>query len=147
MKILLVIDVQEKYLKFYDGDFVERINERIKQAEAEGMCVFYAKNIPSLGNSSDFPFAKNLYVASDNIYEKTSPSAFSNSAFKSALKEKGVTEIEVIGADGNCCVRKTCIDAINEGYKVSLNLDLIGAGNVKIFEKTLDELSNLGVEM
>ncbi len=56
-------------------------------------------------------------------------------------------DLEVIGVDGNSCVKKTCLDAVNAGYNVTLNLKCTAARNEKIFEKTLEELTDAGVRM
>ena len=58
-----------------------------------------------------------------------------------------VTELEIIGVDGNSCIKKTCLDAANAGYTVILNLKCTAARNKRIFEKTLIELSDAGVMM
>ena len=84
---------------------------------------------------------------SEKKYDKKFPSAFSNADFVEKLKELEVTDIEVIGVDGNCCVKKTCLDAIDAGYKVKLNLQCTAAKNEKIFEKTLTELKDKGVQI
>ena len=42
-------------------------------------------------------------------------------------------------------MKKTCLDAANAGYKVTLNLNCTAARNEKIFEKTLKELSDADV--
>ncbi len=145
MKILLVIDVQEKYLNYYDADLLPRINARIAVAKSTGAQIFYVRNIGIHGDDDSYALAKDLLIVSDNIYEKKFPSAFTNDSFAKELKIQNVTELEIIGVDGNSCIKKTCLDAANAGYKVTLNLHCTAARNEKIFEKTLNELRNAGV--
>ncbi|MBQ9302464.1 cysteine hydrolase family protein [Butyrivibrio sp.] len=145
MKILLVIDIQEKYLNYYDADLLLRINARITAAKSTGTQVFYVRNIGIHGDDDSYALAKNLLIVSDHIYEKKFPSAFTNDSFAKELKIQNVTEFEIIGVDGNSCVKKTCLDAANAGYKVTLNLQCTAARNEKIFENTLNELRNAGV--
>ncbi|MBE5835742.1 MAG: cysteine hydrolase [Butyrivibrio sp.] len=144
MKILLVIDVQEKYLSFYDDDLLKRINARISAAKSDGDKVIYIRNIGIHGDNDSYALAKDLLIVSNHIYEKEYPSAFTNDSFTKELTDLKVKELEIIGIDGNSCVKKTCMDAANAGYKVTLNLQCTSARNKKIFEKTLKELSAVG---
>ena len=146
MKILLVIDMQEKYLPLYDEDLLARVNSRIAEAADAGMQVFYLRNIGSPENEAEYGFAEGLLFVSENRYDKKFPSAFSNADFVEELKGLEVTDIEIIGVDGNCCVKKTCLDAVEAGYEVQLNLKCTAAKNLKIFEKTLTELKDKGVQ-
>ena len=109
------------------------------------MPVFYARNIGIQGDSDSYELAKELLVVSERIYTKKFPSAFTNDEFAKALENMNVTDIEVVGVDGNSCVKKTCIDAINAGYNVILDLACTAARNATIFEKTLTELSEHGI--
>ena len=145
MKILLVIDIQEKYLNYYDADLLPRINARITAAKSTGTQVFYVRNIGIHGDDDSYSLAKNLLIVSDHVYEKKFPSAFTNDSFVKELKIQNVTELEIIGVDGNSCIKKTCLDAASAGYRVTLNLQCTAARNEKIFEKTLNELRNAGV--
>ncbi len=145
MKALLVIDVQEKYLSFYDADLLSRIIARITAAKSDGDNVFYIRNIGIQGDSDSYAFAKNLLMVSDHIYEKRFPSAFTNDSFTKELRDLNATDLEIIGVDGNSCVKKTCLDAANAGYKVTLNLQCTAAMNEKLFAKTLKELSDAGI--
>ena len=147
MKILLVIDVQEKYLRYYDADLLPRINARIAAAKSDRDPVFYVRNIGIHGDNDSYNLTNNLLIASDKIYEKRFPCAFTNDSFAKELKDMKITELEIIGVDGNCCVKKTCLDAISSGYKVTLNLHCTSARNKKIFEKTCKELSDAGVRI
>ena len=145
MKILLVIDVQEKYLNYYDADLLPRINAKIAAAKSTGTQVFYVRNIGINGDDDSYALAKDLLIVSDHVYEKKFPSAFTNDSFVKELKSLNVTDLEIIGVDGNSCVKKTCLDAVNTGYRVTLNLKCTAARNEKIFEKTLEELTDAGV--
>ena len=142
MKTLLVIDVQEKYLSYYDAGLLSRINARIAMAKSDCDQVFYVRNIGIHGDNDSYALAKDLLMVSDHIYEKSFPSAFTNDSFAKKLKSLNVTDLEIIGVDGNSCVKKTCLDAVNAGYKVTLNLKCTAA---KIFVKTLEELTDAGV--
>ena len=147
MKILLVIDVQEKYLRYYDADLLPRINARIAAAKSDRYPVFYVRNIGIHGDNDSYAMAKDLLMVSDHIFKKSFPSAFTNDSFAKELKDMKITELEIIGVDCNCCVKKTCLDAISSGYKATVNLQCTFARNKNIFEKTYKELSDAGVRI
>ena len=147
MRILLIIDIQQKYLPLYNADLLTEINARISAAKSEDTPVFYVRNIGIQGDNDSYALAEGLLIASDHIYEKKFPSAFTNTAFAKELEKLGVTDIEVIGVDGNSCVKKTCIDAVEAGYKVTLNLSCTAVQNEKIYEKTKADLSALGITL
>lgn len=147
MKTLLVIDVQEKYLPYYDADLVARINARIAAAKSAGEPVFYVRNIGIHGDNDSYALAKDLLLASDRVYEKRFPSAFTNDSLAKELVAGGVTELEIIGVDGNSCIKKTCLDAVQAGCKVTLNVNCTAAMNEKLFEKTLKELSDESITL
>ena len=147
MKTLLVIDVQEKYLIYYDAGLLSRINARIAMAKSDCDQVFYIRNIGIHGDNGSYALAKDLLMVSGHIFKKSFPSAFTNDSLAKELESMNVTELEIIGVDGNSCVKKTCLDAVNAGYRVTLNLKCTAARNETIFEKTLEELSDAGVLM
>lgn len=147
MKILLVIDIQQRYMAHYDAGLLARVNARIREAQAAGTPVFYARNIPRLESTENYDYADGLLIVSDHLYDKKSPSAFSDPSFCADLKKSGVTEIEMIGVDGNCCVKRTCLDAVAAGFEVTLNLSCIAARNEKIYIKTLAELAEKNITL
>ena len=131
----------------YDPDLLSRVNARIREAQAAGTSVFYARNIPRSESTENYDYAAELLIVSEHLYYKRSPSAFSNHAFCADLKKSDVTEIEMIGVDGNCCVKRTCMDAVSAGFEVTLNLNCIAARNGKIYIKTLAELAGKNVTL
>ncbi|MCR4588110.1 MAG: hypothetical protein K5682_06845, partial [Lachnospiraceae bacterium] len=44
MKILLVMDMQKKYMHLYDRGLVERVNAQIRGAKSAGAVVVYMRN-------------------------------------------------------------------------------------------------------
>lgn len=146
MKALLVIDVQKGYIERYESALLSRINRRIEKAAAENTLIIYVKNVRKLksGNTVN-EHAEGLFVCSDNIVYKERSSVFEEPAFAEMLGEHGVSEIEIIGIDGCCCVAKTAEDAAKSGYKVNLPLCCIGVKNAERFEKKKAVLKKLGV--
>lgn len=145
MEILLVIDMQEKYMKDYDAALLARVNQRILEANATGIPVVYVRNIGRVENADKYVFCNNLAMVSELIFEKRIPSAFSSQDFTDYLKKSGVDLISIIGVDGRCCVFKTAMDAVNAGYKVRLYLESVAARNDNFFTKELPQMKEAGV--
>lgn len=145
-KALLIIDTQESYMEKYSSLLVNCINKRIKEAIDNNEIVVYIKNINNLQSGKiTNDFDKKLVICSENIICKEKASAFSNSKLQELLKEKEIIGIEIIGIDGNSCVRSTAIDAVNNGYKTILNTECIGVKNINRFELTKESLIKKGI--
>ena len=56
MQILLVIDVQQRYLKNYKPDLVNRVNARIREAMYKEIPVVYVRNTGRSGKDNNFEF-------------------------------------------------------------------------------------------
>ena len=145
MKLLLVIDIQEKYMGFYRPDLIDAVNKHVAYAKENDIPIIYIKNVGLLGDSDDYRFADKLRIVSDDIFLKKIPSAFSNNLFSERLKEMGIDMIDVVGVDGRCCVFKTVMDAVGQGYGVRLHLDAIAARSDKFYSKELELMKAAGV--
>jgi|GEM_PF-6621761 len=65
MKALLVIDIQKSYISKYETDIVQKINERIIEAQKHQYDIVYIKNTKKLrsGTVTD-EFADELFLVS-----------------------------------------------------------------------------------
>ncbi len=146
MKILLVIDVQQRYLKNYKPDLVNRVNNRISEAVEADIPVVYVRNTGRSGKDENFDLAEGLLIESDCVFKKRLPSAFSNADFEMFLNKMNVETINVVGVDGRCCVSRTVMDALDKGYGVHLLMDAIEAHNDKFYYtelKTMEQKAAL----
>ncbi len=144
MEVLLVIDVQQKYMNQYEPELLDRINTRIKEAVSRDIPVIYVRNIGRPENDEAYTLAEGLEMASEMIFYKRWPSAFSSEDFVSFIKRLGINIFNVVGVDGRCCVYRTVMDAINQGYKVRILLDSVSAMNDKFFIKELPMMEEAG---
>lgn len=146
MKALLVIDIQKSYIIKYGNDIVQRINERIIESLKAQYDIVYIKNTKKLrsGMVTD-EFADQLILASDNVFCKKQADAFSSKELISYLNSKSISEIEMIGVDGNSCIKESAKGAINSGFVVSIVLSCVGVSNMPRFEKTKETLKKIGV--
>lgn len=123
MKALLVIDIQESYVSMYENDIVQKINERIIEDQNHQYDIVYIKNAKKLrsGTVTD-EFADELVVASDNVFCKDQADAFSSKELISYLKSRSISEIEMVGVDGNMCISASAKGAVKCGFFVSILL-------------------------
>lgn len=153
MRFLLIIDMQEDYTgenrnrkRFpYDIEpLIDNVNNRIDSYSREH--IVYIKNqffweSPKREKS----LSKGMNVVSDQIFTKRNNNSFKNIEFANFLREKNVTELEIIGIDGNYCVKATAIAASKVGYKVFLNENCIGIADTKKFRKSKMKMKRIGV--
>ncbi|MDO5111003.1 MAG: isochorismatase family cysteine hydrolase [Clostridia bacterium] len=146
MKALLVIDVQREYMEKYPPDLLPKVNARIAQALEHNELIIYIKNVRRLrSGTTAYAFAEQLMVCSPHIFLKERASIFSNAALLALLRQSDVSEVEIIGVDGNCCVASSAIDAKKLGYAVTLPCQCIGIQNRERFEKKKTTLSKQGI--
>lgn len=146
IKALLVIDVQNEYMKKYDESLLFRINQRIEHSVENNELIIYVKNTKKLRNRTvTYEFDEKLKVSSEHILYKDKASAFSNNELHNILVENGVSEVEIIGIDGNSCVSCTAVDAQKAGYKVILSCEYIGVQNPERFEVKKSALLKKGI--
>lgn len=146
MKALLVMDVQKNNLSKYEADLVQKINERIIEAQKHRDEIVYIKNTKKLrGRTVTDGFAEELLLASDQVFCKTQADAFSSEELVSYLKSKNIQTIELVGVDGNSCINASAKGAVKCGFLVSISLRGVGVANLPRFEKTKEKLQTLGV--
>lgn len=153
MRFLLIIDMQEDYTgenrnrkRFpYDIEpLIDNVNNRIDSYSREH--IVYIKNqffweSPKREKS----LSKGMNVVSNQIFTKRNNNSFKNIEFANFLREKNVTELEIIGIDGNYCVKATAIAASKAGYEVVLNKNCIGIADAKKYRKSKMKMKRIGV--
>lgn len=146
MKALLVIDVQDSYMKRYEPNLLEQINKCIKNAYNNQYNIIYVKNTKRLRSGSvTEKLADGLDVISDLVFCKEQANAFTSEEIIMDLQSKNISEVEIIGIDGNSCVAASAKGAAKMGFHTTINLDCVGVSNLQRFETTKEQLLKLGV--
>lgn len=142
MNGLIVIDVQKSYMTKYETDLLERMNRQIDIAKKNQYDIVYIKNTKMLrrGAVTD-EFADELNIVSYN--EKSD--AFSSEQLISYLNSRNISTVELIGVDGNSCIKASAKGAVKNGFKVSIALNCAGITNPELFDKTKEQLKKIGV--
>ncbi|WP_442727190.1 isochorismatase family protein [Streptomyces pseudogriseolus] len=63
------------------------------------------------------------------------------------LREREVDEVDVVGIATDHCVRATALDAVREGFRTHVLLDLTAGVSRETTERALEELREVGVEL
>ena len=88
-----------------------------------------------------------LNVVSDLLFGKRRSNAFSSPGLARALDDMGADEVEVIGIDGNHCIKATALAALRRGLDVTVNTRAVASRNPGAFERTKRRLSDAGVRL
>ncbi|QLE72230.1 isochorismatase family protein [Streptomyces rectiverticillatus] len=92
----------------------------------------------------DAVFDKGAYAAAYSGFEGTDENGVSLADW---LRERDVTEVDVVGIATDHCVRATALDAAREGFSTQVLLDLTAGVAPHTTEKALGELRDAGVEL
>lgn len=148
--VLVVIDMQPDYIglgkKHAISPLVENVNKKIKSYPNDRVIYILNRFFWDRYKSPKL-FLEELNVVSEHMFEKRRPSCFSNLSLVEFLVDRGVTSLELIGVDGNGCIKASALSAARLGYDVELDLECIGVENYRRFRKTLSILSKKGVKL
>jgi nicotinamidase-related amidase len=152
-KALVVIDIQNDITKHY-RDIIDRINAAIDWAADNGMEIVYIKhNNLSAGTRTFKPgtkgedLAPELKVVSNNIFVKTKANALTSEAFSEYVRENGIDEFYVTGADATGCVKSTCFNMTKAGYIVHVISDCVTSYDLKKLPEMLAYYAEKGCEV
>ena len=128
---LVVIDLQNDITKNYK-EIIPKVNEAIDWAAGKGMWIVYIQhNTPTPGTRTFKPGTRGaelvpeLKVISDHIFTKSKSNALTSEAFAAFLREQGITEFYLAGADAAACIKSTCFNMAKSGYTVHVLSDCI----------------------
>ena len=128
---LVVIDLQNDITKNYK-EIVDNVNRAIDFAIAKDMHVVYIKQNNLSPATRTFKagtrgaeLVAELKIVSSNIFVKTKGNALTSEDFSAFIKEHGITEFYIAGADATACIKSTCFNMAKEGYAVHVLSDCI----------------------
>lgn len=88
-------------------------------------------------------FMKNMYNPKVHWVDKTRYSAFAGTDLEIKLRERGITEIHVVGVCTDICVLHTVIDAYNKGFSVVVHKDAVASFNQAGHDWALEHFENV----
>ena len=152
-KALVVIDIQNDITKHY-RDIIDKINAAIDWAVEQGMTVIYIKhNNLSPGTRTFKPdsrgaeLAPELKVVSSHIFVKTKTNSLTSRDFSEYIRENGINEFYITGADATACVKSTCFNMTKAGYAVHVISDCVTSYDLKKIPEMLTYYTDKGCEV
>ena len=128
---LVVIDLQNDITKNY-REIIEKVNAAIDLAVQKGLHIVYIRhNNLSDGTRTFKPgtrgaeFVPELKVVTEHIFTKTKSNALTSEEFAAFIRENGITEFYLVGADAAACIKSTCFNMAKSGYTVHVLSDCI----------------------
>ena len=89
-------------------------------------------------------FDKGAYAAAYSGFEGSNENGESLTGW---LRERGVTEVDVVGIATDHCVKATALDAAREGFTTRVLLDLTAGVAKETTEAALEQLQAAGVQL
>ncbi|MGW7367626.1 isochorismatase family protein [Streptomyces sp. NPDC054841] len=106
---------------------------------------FHPNFAPAVASGAiDAVFDKGAYAAAYSGFEGTDENGTSLADW---LRARGVSELDVVGIATDHCVRLTALDAVREGFKTYVPLDLTAGVAPHTTERALEQLREAGVEL
>ena len=147
---LVVIDLQNDITKNY-REIIEKVNEAIDWAvQKELWVVYFQHNNLSAGTRTFKPGTRGaelvpeLNVVSDHIFTKSKSSTLTNEEFVAFIRENGIDEFYIAGADAAACIKSTCYNMTKNGYTVHVLSDCITSYDKKKLPEMLAYYASKG---
>ena len=152
-KAFIVIDIQNDITKHY-RDIIDDLNAAIDWAVEREMDVVYIKhNNLSPGTRTFKPDSKGaelvpeLKIVSDMVFVKTKANALTSEEFSAYIRENGIDEFFITGADATGCVKSACFNMTKAGYTVHVISDCVTSYDLKKLPEMLAYYSDKGCEV
>ena len=152
-KALVVIDIQNDITKHY-RDIIDDLNAAIDWAVEREMDVVYIKhNNLSPGTRTFKPDSKGaelvpeLKIVSNKVFVKTKANALTSEEFSAYIRENGIDEFFITGADATGCVKSTCFNMTKAGYAVHVISDCVTSYDLKKLPEMLAYYADRGCEV
>ena len=152
-KALVVIDIQNDITKHY-RDIIDDLNAAIDWAVEREMDVVYIKhNNLSPGTRTFKPDSKGaelvpeLKIMSNKVFVKTKANALTSEEFSAYIRENGIDEFFITGADATGCVKSTCFNMTKAGYAIHVISDCVTSYDLKKLPEMLTYYADKGCEV
>jgi nicotinamidase-related amidase len=168
-KALLVIDMQIDYIdengklpieKSQINRLIKTVNNIIGDFHGNNYQIIYIRryfrknevknifrNFAAIEGTPGAEIDPRINIVSDIIFDKYTPSAFSNKNFENFLIKNQINELYLCGVMADECVYETALSAFNSGYIVKYYANAVGSLSIKNMEKAIIKLKNKGVNI
>lgn len=106
---------------------------------------FHPNFAPAVASGAiDAVFDKGAYAAAYSGFEGADENGVRLADW---LRARDVSEVDVVGIATDHCVRATAVDAVREGFRTQVLLDLTAGVAAETTERALEEMREAGVEL
>ena len=152
-KALVVIDLQNDITKNY-RDIIGNVNRAIDWAVRNELWVVYIQHNNLSAGTRIFKqgthgaeLVPEMKVVSDHIFTKSKSNALTSETFAAFIREHGITEFYVAGADAAACIKSTCFNMTKAGYSVHVISDCVTSYDLKKVDEMLKYYESKGCEV
>jgi nicotinamidase/pyrazinamidase len=89
-------------------------------------------------------FSKGAYSAAYSAFEAVDDEG---RTFEQVLRERGITDVDLVGLATDFCVRSTTLDAVRAGFRARVLTDMAAGVSPDTTAAALDEMASAGVEL
>ncbi|MBQ3287053.1 MAG: cysteine hydrolase, partial [Firmicutes bacterium] len=133
---------------------IDDLNAAIDWAVEREMDVVYIKhNNLSPGTRTFKPDSKGaelvpeLKIVSNKVFVKTKANVLTSEEFSAYIRENGIDEFFITGADATGCVKSTCFNMTKAGYTVHVFSDCVTSYDLKKLPEMLAYYADKGCEV
>ncbi|MGW2741968.1 nicotinamidase [Streptomyces sp. NPDC001450] len=106
---------------------------------------FHPNFAPAVASGAvDAVFDKGAYSAAYSGFEGADENGVRLAEW---LRDRHISEVDVVGIATDHCVRATALDAVREGFRTQVLLDLTAGVSPETTDRALEELREAGVEL
>jgi nicotinamidase-related amidase len=167
-KALLVIDMQIDYIdengkfpieKSQINSLIKTVDNIIDDFHGNNYQIIYIRrlfckndignlfrNFAAIEGTAGAEIDPRINIVSNAIFDKYTPSAFSNKRFENFLIRNQINELYVCGVMADECVYETALSAFNSGYIVNYYTNAVGASSIKNIESAIEKLKSRGIK-
>ena len=152
-KALVVIDIQNDITKNY-REIIENVNRAIDWATAHDIQVVYIRHENLSDGTRTFKpgtrgaeLVPDMKIVSENIFTKSKGNALTSEAFTAFIREHGIDEFYVAGADATACVKATTNNMRLANHSVHVLKDCITSYDKRKIDEMLRYYESKGCEI
>ena len=130
-KALVVIDIQNDITKNY-REVIDNINKAVQWAVDHDFYVVYIRHENLSAGTRTFKpntrgseLVPDLKIVSENVFTKYKGNALTSEEFAGFIKDNGITDFYLAGADAVACVKSTCYNLLKADHIVTVLSDCI----------------------
>lgn len=141
---VLLVDYQEKFAPHLPENekMIKNIKFFLSGVKIYNLPIFVSEQVPDKLGPTISEFKQ--FIDEKYFFTKKSMSCCGNNIFVDKLKSLKINTVAVCGIESHICVLQTCLDLINNGFKVHLITDAITSRVVYNVDIAVEKIKSAG---